>query len=112
MDTTSRQTHWDMVYASKGETEVSWFEESPALSLDLIKHANAVATSAIIDIGGGASRLVDDLTARGFMNVTVLDLSEKALNIARTRLGENADRPLDRRGRDDLGAVGTLRHLA
>ena len=83
-----RKTHWDNVYTTKHETEVSWFEASPAISLDLI-HATGVSTGAsIIDIGGGASRLVDGLLSRDFKAITVLDLSMKALEAARTRLEE------------------------
>jgi 2-polyprenyl-3-methyl-5-hydroxy-6-metoxy-1,4-benzoquinol methylase len=86
----SSQAHWEDVYAQKGEREVSWFQENPEPSLDLIARAGATPASAIIDIGGGASRLVDALFARGFDNLTVLDLSEAALARARARLGEGA----------------------
>jgi trans-aconitate methyltransferase len=85
-----RSAHWEGVYASKSENEVSWFQENPAISLELIKQTHAVPESAIIDIGGGASRLVDALVARGFTAVTVLDLSEAALQSAQARLGEHA----------------------
>lgn len=85
-----RQAHWETVYASKGESEVSWFQEEPHPSLDLIDLTGATSASKIIDIGGGVSRLVDHLLARGFGNVTVLDLSEEALNTARARLGADA----------------------
>jgi ubiquinone/menaquinone biosynthesis C-methylase UbiE len=82
-----RQTHWENIYAIKDANEVSWFEECPTISLDLI-HSTGVNTGAsIIDIGGGASRLVDALVNRGFVAVTVLDLSQKALATARARLG-------------------------
>jgi SAM-dependent methyltransferase len=81
-----RQAHWENVYATKGENEVSWFQESPAPSLDLIVQAGATRESAIIDIGGGASRLVDNLVEQGFEDVTVLDLSAAALAAARSRL--------------------------
>ncbi len=92
MSTPERQAHWQNVYQSKGERDVSWFEESPAISLDLI-HATGVGRDAsIIDVGGGASRLVDALISEGFRSITVLDLSEKALSMARHRLGARADR--------------------
>jgi 2-polyprenyl-3-methyl-5-hydroxy-6-metoxy-1,4-benzoquinol methylase len=82
-----RQSHWQTVYRTKGEREVSWFQESPAISLELI-HATGVGPDAsVIDIGGGASRLVDALLAEGFRSVSVLDVSEQALSIARGRLG-------------------------
>ena len=84
---TGREAHWQAVYTSKGETEVSWFESNPAVSLDLIAQVQPRPDAAVIDIGGGASRLVDGLLARGFTDVTVLDLSEAALAAARARLG-------------------------
>jgi SAM-dependent methyltransferase len=91
MNSASRSTHWENVYATKGENEVSWFQENPAPSLELIDIARLSPKAAIIDIGGGASRLVDDLLARAFSNVTVLDLSESALGAAKTRLGLRAN---------------------
>ena len=88
----SRQDHWQAVYTSKGERDVSWFQESPSTSLDLIALAGATASSAIIDIGGGASRLVDALVAKGFSAVSVLDLSEAAVKTAKSRMGSQADK--------------------
>jgi 2-polyprenyl-3-methyl-5-hydroxy-6-metoxy-1,4-benzoquinol methylase len=82
--------HWDKVYIAKGETEVSWFQERPLPSLELLAELGASSSSAIIDIGGGASRLVDALVAQGFGDITVLDLSNAALCAARQRLGEKA----------------------
>ncbi|MEO6783685.1 MAG: class I SAM-dependent methyltransferase [Bradyrhizobium sp.] len=90
MDSESRQAHWDNVYTKKGENEVSWFQENPAPSLEIIAQVGAIAASAIIDIGGGASRLVDNLINKGFQDVTVLDLSEAALEAAKGRLGTRA----------------------
>lgn len=90
MQSDSRQAHWEGVYTKKGETEVSWFQENPAPSLGLIAHVGATPASAVIDIGGGASRLVDNLVDRGFEDVTVLDLSEAALEAAKARLGDRA----------------------
>ncbi len=87
MSTLERQAHWQNVYQTKGERDVSWFEESPAISLDLIEATGVGPDAAVIDIGGGASRLVDALLAKGFSSVTVLDLSEKALATSRSRLG-------------------------
>ncbi len=86
----SRRAHWESVYTEKGEDEVSWFQETPAPSLELIAQVGAIPASAIIDVGGGASRLVDDLIDRGFEDVTVLDLSEAALAAAEARLGSYA----------------------
>ena len=88
----SRQAHWENVYTSKRENEVSWFQDSPAPSLALIAEIGAAPDSAIIDIGGGASRLVDHLIDQGFRDVTVLDLSAAALDAAKARLGERAAR--------------------
>ena len=87
MSTLERQAHWQNVYQTKDEQTVSWFQERPYISLDLI-HATGVDTGApIIDIGGGASRLVDALISEGFNAVSVLDLSEKALETSKARLG-------------------------
>jgi hypothetical protein len=83
METGSRQSHWQGVYTTKGEDEVSWFQENPAPSLALIAEIGAVPSSAIIDIGGGASRLVDHLIEDGFQDLTVLDLSAAALQAAK-----------------------------
>ena len=92
MSGSSRQAHWENVYRAKGEREVSWFQDDPAPSLDLIDLVGATESSGILDIGGGASRLVDVLLARHHLNVTVLDLSAGALATARDRLGSQADR--------------------
>ena len=86
MKSLDRQEHWENIYTNKDEKEVSWFEESPSLSLALIRSTGVNTGASIIDIGGGASRLVDALLDQGFA-VTVLDLSEKALAIAKARLG-------------------------
>jgi SAM-dependent methyltransferase len=85
MQNESRQAHWEGIYTKKGEN-VSWFQENPAPSLELIAQVGATPASAIIDVGGGASRLVDNLVARGFQDVTVRDLSEAALEAAKARL--------------------------
>jgi SAM-dependent methyltransferase len=90
MQSESRQAHWQNVYTKKGENEVSWFQENPAPSLELIAQIRAPPASAILDIGGGASRLVDHLIDLGFQDVTVLDLSEAALEAAKARLGSLA----------------------
>ncbi|WFU14000.1 methyltransferase domain-containing protein [Bradyrhizobium sp. CB3481] len=88
----SRQAHWENVYTTKREDEVSWFQQSPTPSLDLIMQAEPTLSSAIIDIGGGASRLVDNLLERGFEDITVLDLSAAALAADKVRLGIRAER--------------------
>jgi trans-aconitate methyltransferase len=86
----NRQAHWQNVYKEKGENQVSWFQEQPTISLELIEAAGAKPDSAIIDIGGGASRLVDTLIDKGYRDLTVLDLSESAVSIAKIRLGQSA----------------------
>ena len=87
-----RQSHWEDVYGAKRFTDVSWYQELPAKSLELIAAAGVAEDAPIIDIGGGASSLVDHLLDRGYRDVTVLDISERALAQARARLGEMADR--------------------
>jgi hypothetical protein len=87
MNSIERHAHWQTVYQTKGEHDVSWFEESPAISLELIRATGVSTTASIIDIGGGTSRLVDALLDEGYSAVTVLDLSEKALETSKTRLG-------------------------
>ena len=90
MSTPARQAHWQSVYQTKGERDVSWFQETPAISLDLIRATGVNNSASIIDVGGGASRLVDALIDEGFDSITVLDLSEKALATSRARLGARA----------------------
>jgi SAM-dependent methyltransferase len=92
MNDASRQDHWENVYTSKGESQLSWFQETPALSLELIERVGVARSSAIVDIGGGASRLADSLVSRGYEDVTVLDLSAAALAAARSRIGAEASR--------------------
>lgn len=86
----SRQDHWEKVYGSKPPDQVSWFRPHLEMSLSLIERAAADRSAAIIDVGGGASTLVDDLLTRAYTNITVLDISRAAIEIARRRLGEAA----------------------
>lgn len=88
MSDASRQAHWENVYTTKGEKEVSWFQENPAPSLELIALIGLSEDAAVIDVGGGASRLVDDLQAQRYRRLTILDLSGAALAAARERLGD------------------------
>jgi SAM-dependent methyltransferase len=90
MSVPNRGDHWEGVYRTKGEREVSWFQETPSLSLELMRSVGATRHSAIVDIGGGASRLVDVLVEGGYEALTVLDLSESALAAAKARLGPAA----------------------
>jgi SAM-dependent methyltransferase len=90
MTALERQNHWQNVYQTKGERDVSWFQEMPTISLDLIRATGVVPDASIVDIGGGASRLVDALIAEGFQSLSVLDVSEKALATSQERLGPKA----------------------
>ena len=83
--------HWEAVYTTtKDEADVSWFQDSPVPSLELIEQTRPSKDAAIIDVGGGASRLADGLLERGFRRVTVLDISAAALDLAALRLGRRA----------------------
>jgi SAM-dependent methyltransferase len=81
--------HWEHVYSTKAVDAVSWFQEHAEASLQLIEGAVPL-NAAIVDVGGGASTLVDDLLARGYTNLTVLDISAAALRAAQDRLGSRA----------------------
>lgn len=80
--------HWDGRYEAIGESSVSWFEEIPTVSLDLFDELGLTPDDSVIDIGGGASRLVDHLLQRGHRDITVLDISSAALSAARRRLAD------------------------
>lgn len=84
--------HWENVYSTRQTDAVSWFQPHADLSLDLIKATGMGREAGIIDVGGGASTLVDDLVADGYTDLAVLDLSEAALDAARKRLGPQAER--------------------
>lgn len=86
----SRQQHWNQVYETKGPQDVSWYQRRPDLSLDLIAGSGVSKGGGIIDIGGGASTLVDFLLDDGYTGLAVLDLSSVALRHCRERLGHRA----------------------
>jgi trans-aconitate methyltransferase len=86
---TERIEHWNAVYGARQEQALTWFEAEPALSLELIA-AHAQPGEAILDVGGGASRLVDALLDRGCERPAVLDVSQAALDASRARLGARA----------------------
>lgn len=86
----SRKAHWENVYGTKAPDAVSWYRPHLERSLELIERSAPDRSAAIIDVGGGESTLVDDLLARGYRDVTVLDISERALDVTRERLGEAA----------------------
>ena len=87
MTVSDRQSHWQTVYLTKGEQEVSWTQADPQPSLRLIETFAPGKHASIVDVGGGASRLVDALLQHGFDALTVLDLSEAALRATRERIG-------------------------
>ena len=86
------KTHWEDVYSRKRSDEVSWFQTHAEASLELISRTGVKKSDHIIDVGGGASTLVDDLLDRNFEHITVLDISEAALEVARSRLGKRANK--------------------
>ncbi|MGQ0532268.1 MAG: class I SAM-dependent methyltransferase [Caulobacteraceae bacterium] len=87
---TDQRAHWDGVYAAKRASEVSWFQSKPELSLRLVRRTGVSRTARVIDVGAGASMLVDFLVADGFTDVSVLDIASPALDQARARLGDRA----------------------
>ncbi|MFN3715737.1 MAG: class I SAM-dependent methyltransferase [Thiobacillus sp.] len=86
-----RRQHWESIYRTKAADAVSWFQPHAVSSLRLIERCAGLAAQ-VIDVGGGASVLVDDLLDAGYRHVTVLDLAESALAVSRARLGERAGR--------------------
>ena len=89
-----QQGHWDRVYRTKGEQDLSWFEAVPSVSLALMEAAGLTASTCVLDVGGGDSRLVDCLIARGLDCLAVLDVSTAALERAQARLGRAAAVPI------------------
>jgi SAM-dependent methyltransferase len=87
-----RSAHWEGVYRAKAPTDVSWFQARPQVSLDLIGRTGMAKDARIVDVGAGASTLVDHLLAEGRSSLTLLDLSESALAHTRARLGADAER--------------------
>ncbi|HQS58820.1 MAG: SAM-dependent methyltransferase [Gallionellales bacterium 35-53-114] len=85
-----RKQHWEQIYTTKVSDSVSWFQEHADQSVRLIHNTGLGKDAAIIDVGGGASKLVDDLIAEGYADLTVLDLSASALTVAKQRLGKQA----------------------
>lgn len=89
--TETRQSHWQRVYTDKEPVDVSWYQRVPSTSLRLISVTGAARSGPVLDAGGGASTLVDQLLAAGYTDISVLDVSGKALERSRARLGEQAD---------------------
>lgn len=90
MEKFNKQKHWENIYQTKELKEVSWYQPTPKTSLDFIKELNVPTTARIIDIGGGDSFLVDYLLELGYQDVSVLDISETAIEKAKQRLGRKA----------------------
>jgi SAM-dependent methyltransferase len=82
------KAHWEKVYQTKAPDAVSWFAPHLETSLKLIEKAIPDKESTIIDVGGGEATLVDDLLARGYQNISVLDISQTAIDVAKNRIGE------------------------
>lgn len=86
-----QKEHWENVFSTKTENEVSWFQTYPKTSMSFIELFNLPLNAKIIDIGGGDSHFVDALLEKGYTNITVLDISEKAINRAKKRLGDKSE---------------------
>lgn len=92
MENFNRKSHWENIYQTKLLNEVSWFQPKPDTSLNFIHEFNVPKSAKIIDVGGGDSFLVDHLLDLGFEDLTVLDISEAAIERAKERLGSKSDR--------------------
>jgi 2-polyprenyl-3-methyl-5-hydroxy-6-metoxy-1,4-benzoquinol methylase len=87
-----RKSHWEKIYNNKISMQMSWYQEEPTLSLQLIRKIQLAHDAPIIDVGGGSSLLVDCLCKEGYTNISVLDVSAKALATAKDRLGDDANK--------------------
>ena len=87
---TQIKNHWEHIYNTKQPNQVSWTQEMPSISINFVKQFQIPKDAAIIDVGGGDSKFVDYLLAEGYTNVSVLDISEAAINRAKARLGNKA----------------------
>jgi cyclopropane fatty-acyl-phospholipid synthase-like methyltransferase len=92
MDTSEKQKHWENIYSNKALTEVSWYQATPTTSLALIESLTLNEDAAIVDVGGGDSFLMDNLLEHGFEQLTVVDISQRALERAKARLGQEASK--------------------
>ncbi|WP_313003817.1 class I SAM-dependent methyltransferase [Chryseobacterium gleum] len=92
MISSDNKSHWENVYETKNPDQVSWTQKKPQTSLDFITSSGLGKDASIIDIGGGDSNLVDFLLEEGYENITVLDISAKALQKAQERLGDTANK--------------------
>ena len=87
-----RKEHWEKIYQNKAFAETSWYQELPVTSIEFLKSANLSRSAKIIDVGGGESRFVNYLLTEGYQDITVLDISQTAIDKKRQELGEAADR--------------------
>lgn len=92
MNITDPKSHWDTVYRTKRPDQVSWYRPHLEVSLELVAEAAPNRDARIIDVGGGESTLVDDLLTRGYRNLAILDISSTALEVAKARLGDAANK--------------------
>lgn len=90
MENFDKKNHWEMIYKTKELQDVSWYQPVPQVSLEFIENANLSKDAAIIDVGGGDSFLADHLLELGYSNITVLDISDAAIDRAKKRLGQKA----------------------
>lgn len=90
MDTTERKTHWENIYRKRKSEELSWYQELPETSLNIINSLQVPPSKPVIDIGGGDSHLVDSLLSSGFTDISILDISLNALERSKSRLAERA----------------------
>lgn len=92
MENTEKENHWEKVYQTKNFTEVGWYQKIPTLSLSFFEEMEVSKNAQVIDVGGGDSYLVDHLLQLGYAHLHVLDISGKAIEKAKDRLGENASK--------------------
>ncbi|MGZ3942272.1 MAG: class I SAM-dependent methyltransferase, partial [Bacteroidia bacterium] len=90
METLSKKEHWENIYNTKQPTDVSWFQVYPKTSMEFISLFDLPKNARIIDIGGGDSNFAGSLLEKGYTNITVLDISAKAIERAKAKLGEKA----------------------
>ncbi len=88
-----RKGHWENIYKTRDHKTVGWYQEIPKISLELLSKINARDEQSIIDVGCGASLLVDNLISQGYKNISLLDLSDKALASIKSRLGDKGNIP-------------------
>lgn len=88
----NKKQHWENVFATKSETEVSWYQQKPETSLQFFEKNNIPKSAKILEIGGGDSYLIDHLLEQGFESLTLLDISENAIERIKKRLGEKAEK--------------------